>query len=239
MRPERITIYVDESGDPGLVGRSLNKPYFVLGFVIIQEPATLYSSLRRLLKNLHRSGSYPKGLPELKFYPPQNHWKQKYGEWWKDAYNSDIDLVRRKTLNLIVKKADMVSAGVLDKRTVPNRWSSNYAQNYTFTQNICRILLDPSISSPPQVVYDRGRISDTGRRGFYHFLMRKVAHYEQVYDVAYRGHIPPPRDMDSLDEANLWAADMVAGAFFHKYDHNDASYADMLSAKMISQEVGV
>ena len=99
--------------------------------------------------------------------------------------------------------------------------------------------MDPSISSPPQVVYDHGRIPDTGRREFYHFLMRKVAHYEQLGSVAYRKHIPPPREADSLVETNLWAADMVAGAFFHKHDHNDATYADMPSSKMIRRELRI
>ena len=235
---KHITLYTDDSGDPGLKVQHFNKPYFVWGCVAVQNANAFGSEIRRLLNEVHNSGAYPVGLPELKFYPPHSYWKLMHHGRWMDAYHKDMDIVRKKVLNIIADKADGVSAMIVDKRSVQNGWKGSTLQAETLYRHFCfGILLSRKMSAPPQLVYDRGRIPPRNQAYFHNKVSSQAGIYERQGRVSYEGHIPSPYDADSASEANLWAADMVAGAFHHKYDHNDSTYADMVKAKIICEDV--
>jgi hypothetical protein len=49
----------------------------------------------------------------------------------------------------------------------------------------------------------------------------------------YRGNLSSPIDTSSKMEAGIWAADLVAGAFYHKYQNNEWTYSNILNSKKI------
>ena len=65
------TIFVDESGDPGLRSQSHNTryPFFIIGFTYCSNPAYLKIELNKLIKKLQKQGRYAPNLTELKFNP--------------------------------------------------------------------------------------------------------------------------------------------------------------------------
>ena len=233
---EYITIYIDDSGDPGLRRQHFHKPYFVWGCVAVRNADALRSDIRHLLNEMHDSGAYPVGLSEIKFYPPHSHWKRAHLERWMDAYHADMDRIRKKALGIIADRVDGVSAMIVDKRDVQSGWKGNMLQLHALYQHFCFGILPSQIMpAPPQMVYDQGRIPAVDQILLHDMVGRQASIYEQQGRVAYEGHIPIPYDADSAVEANLWAADMVAGAFHHKYDHSDPTHADMVPAKMICE----
>ena len=235
---KHITLFVDESGEPGLKAQHFSKPYFVWGCVAVQDANALGSKIRNLLNGAHNSGAYPVGLSELKFYPSHSYWKLAYRERWMDAYRRDMDLVRKMVLDIIVDQADGVSAMIVDKRNVQGSWTGRTLQLHALYRHFCfGILPSPAMRAPPQLVYDRGRIPPRDQASFHDMVSRQAGTYDRQGRVAYEGHIPRPYDADSASEAGLWAADIVAGAFHYKYDRNDSTYADMVSSKMICEDV--
>lgn len=233
-----VTIYADDSGDPGLKSQHFDKPYFVWGCVAVRDTNAFRSEIRRLLGEVHDSGAYPARLSELKFYPPHSYWKLMHHERWRDAYHTDMDLVRKKTLGIIADRADGVSAMIVDKRDVQGGWKGNTLQIHALYRHFCfGILPSPAMSAPPQMLYDRGRIPLGDQASFHDMVSSQAGTYERQGKVAYEGHIPIPYDADSAVEASLWAADMVAGAFHCKYDRNDPTYADMVATKMICEDI--
>jgi hypothetical protein len=64
-------------------------------------------------------------------------------------------------------------------------------------------------------------------------MVRKDSYYQYRGWKNYQGSLSPPVDTASLGEAGIWAADLVAGAFYHKYANSDWSYANLLTPSLI------
>ncbi len=224
-------IYVDESGDPGLDPSHLKKrPYFVFGYVYMRDPADLDKRFKRLLKRLHRKDRYPPKLMELKFYIPYE-WMIKHG--YTDAqfaaYTAGMHDIREQVLGILAAHADGVFAAVVDKRTAYNGWTPERLGNYTFAQSLLLgVMREIRADSPPAIIYDKGRLSPSSEASFDSYLL-----YKQI-DFAYKRHMPRllapqhSHSVSSIYHPGIWAADCVAGAFYHKYQAGDASYVDML-----------
>lgn len=53
----------------------------------------------------------------------------------------------------------------------------------------------------------------------------------------YTGNVTAFKDVDSLSDPGIWAADFVAGSFRHEHLSGDQIYVDMLRHKFIGSGV--
>ena len=230
-----VTIYADASGDPGLNNISA-KSYFVWGCVAVRDTSAFRFEIKDLLKEVHNSGAYPVKLSELKFNPPHKYWKDPNHKRGMDAYYTDMDSIRKKALGIIADRADGVSAMIVNKRDVQSGWDARKLQKCALYQHFCfGILPSLAMSAPPQMVYDQG-IPAGDKTSLHNMVRSQASKYERQGSVSYKDRILM-YDADSEREVNLGAADMVAGAFRRKYVDCDSTYADMVSAKMICEDI--
>lgn len=231
-------IYVDEAGDPGLASITTiqNKPYYVVGFVYAKDSRELKKRLRRYLKKLHIHNRYPRHLGELKFYLPYTELiKEGYTVAQLDRdYNTQMPLIRTHTLEIVNRYSDGVFAAVVDKRKAMQSWTSEKLGNFVFAEtlivNVMNVISPPE---PPIIFYDRGRLSPSRNTSFKNYILEKDSFFEFKGYKRYRGSIPAPIDISSVSEPGIWAADMVAGAFYHKYCNRDATYSNMMIPRLL------
>ncbi len=224
-------VYVDESGDPGLHPTHLQKkPYFVFGYAYVRDPTDLDKRLRRLLKRLHVRDRYPPKLKELKFYIP-HEWLTNHGYTNEqyDAYAARMPDIRKRVLRILAAHTDGVFAAVVDKRYARDWWTPTWLGNHAFAQTaVLGVLRAIKVDEQPAIIYDQGRISQSDESVFESYLLYKQFDFAFTHNVRHL-HIPkPPHSVPSTGHPGIWAADYVAGAFYHKYQADDARYADML-----------
>jgi hypothetical protein len=106
----------------------------------------------------------------------------------------------------------------------------NFAFAQTVIANIMNTLSPPN---PPVIFYDRGRLSAARSRDFANYLVDKDTYFENMGWKRYRGSLSPPVDVPSYSMPGIWAADIVAGAFYHKHAHTDWSYSNALRSAVI------
>lgn len=212
----------------------------MVGFVYCKDPRQLRKRLRRLLKGLHIRNIYPRHLSELKFYLPYSELIQQ-GYTVPDldnVYNSQMPIIRSRVIGIICKYSDGVFAAVLDKRKAKPSWTSEELGNFVFAETlVVNVMNTLSPPNPPIVLYDKGRLSPARTRKFRTYVINKDSYFAYKGYKRYRGSLSTPIDVSSTSEAGIWAADYVAGAFYHKYSNNDSTYANMLNAMRIG--VGV
>lgn len=227
------TIFVDESGDPGLSTASKRiRPFFTFGFVYCSDSQNLRKRLRRLLKKLHLKSKYPRHLCEIKFYLPNTDLIQ---QGYKIAdirqYEKFSPEVITKAIEIICKYANGVFAAIINKKKVKNTWTSEQLGNFTFAQTlIVNIMNKISPPNPPAILYDKGRLSASRTNRFKTYLLNKDSYFQYKGLKQYRGSLPAPIETTSTLEPGIWAADIVAGAFYHKHSHKDWSYANALTS---------
>lgn len=158
-----LTVYVDESGNAVLNKPEHIKkfPFFVIGFVVCQEPQLLRKKMRRLMIKLHKRRKYYRSIMELKFNPYSALKKQSCSKIEiRTRWEPYFDLVRKQVNSLIANTADGVFAGVLDKRTVGrNAWTSERIGNFLFSGSLYQNIL-PNVGDFDDltVIYDRSRL---------------------------------------------------------------------------------
>lgn len=236
MTNTKNRIFVDESGDPGLSNKS--KRYFVFGFVYCEDPSELRKRLRRLLKKFHQKNKYPKHLAELKFTLPYTELiQQGYTvEQLDNDYSIHMPEIRSRALNIIHDYSNGVFAAIIDKHKVDPtyNWTPERLGNYVFAQtviiNVMNVLSPPN---PPVIYYDKGRLSPSRAVSFNTYLVEKDSYFQYIGIKRYRGRLSTPIDTSSVLEPGIWAADLVAGAVYHKYANNEWAYANILNSKRI------
>jgi hypothetical protein len=145
--------------------------------------------------------------------------------------------IRSDGLRIIKDLADGVFAAVLDKTTIKNKWKQDELGNFIFAQSLfVNVMNTLSPPNPPVVYYDRGGFSLAMSISFKSYIVNKDEWFEYKGLKLYRGNIPPPLDVSSIQEPCIWAADLVAGAFYHKHMNKEWSYANILQPKMICSE---
>jgi len=223
-------IFVDESGDPGLRATSRCR-YFAIGFVFCDDCYTLRKRFRRLLKKLHLRNKYPPQLHELKFYLPETDLIQVgYMPKQLDHYRALLSEVRSKAINEMIKSNVKTFAAVVDKRKARQTWTAERLGNFVFAQTlIVNILNALSLPISPLIIYDKGRLTPSRARIFSQYLINKDSYFQTLGIKRYRGSIGIPNDVPSYSEPGIWAADIVAGAYHHKYELSDSSFADQLA----------
>lgn len=199
-------IFVDESGDTGLRGNS--RQFFVYGFMYSKKPDLFRSVLRYYLNKLHTNNSYPPKLKELKFTLPLKNLRKKYSEMELDNYKNNIPKIRNQVINLINGFADGVFASAIDKTTITHSsWEPETICNYIFKRSLQDHILT-SVENPV-IFFDSGRLDLIKESDFRHYLHREC---NGLGINAVRSH----------NEPCIWAADYIAGAFYHKIAFNNA-----------------
>jgi Protein of unknown function (DUF3800) len=231
-------IFVDESGDPGLTDAASvrAKPFYVVGFVYVCDPVQLRTRLRRFLRKAHKKGWYPPLLTELKFYLPKR-WLFENGCPYAEVdakYMPHLDVVRNRALHIIADHVDGVFAAVLDKRRALPTWTSLRIGNYVFAQSLIYDVLN-ALAPPvcPEIVYDKGRVSGANTAKFREYLSRKDVIVGSQKAKRYTGAMPPPSDVSSHSEPGIWAADMVAGSYYIRYQAGEKSFSNILTRRRI------
>lgn len=232
------TIFVDESGNPGLSAEAHNTkfPFFVMGFTFCNDPNPLKTELHNLLAQLKSDGKYHALLSELKFYPKGALKKigcsdDEIESDWKPHFN----YVREKTNQIILKYADGVFGGILDKRSVIEKtWTSVTIGNFLFNRSLFENIL-PNIeyANTPDVIYDRGRLNPTRTRAFNQYMYDAESYLKYAGLSTYDGRIGSFKDVDSTKNSGIWASDFVAGSFRHALQHKDKVFVNLLKPKFI------
>ncbi len=95
-------------------------------------------------------------------------------------------------------------------------------------QLIIHILNEIRPCKIPIVTFDKGRLGPSKFQQFGVDLINndKYMHYYKWNE--YSGNLSPPTEISSTVESGIWAADFVAGAFYHKYSNNEWNYANFL-----------
>ena len=228
-------IFVDESGDPGLNLQRSRCRYFTIGFVYTPSPGILRKKLRRILKRAHLRGRYPPQTGELKFYLPETDLIQK-GLSKKDIarFRAQMPDLRKKSIDAITSSQAQTFVAVVDKSKAQGWKSQEELYNFTFAQtllvNVMNVISPPVI---PLIVYDKGRLSQFGTHKFAQYLVNKDSYFEQQGLKQYRGSLGIPNHVPSYSEAGIWAADILAGAFYHEYENKDPTYSRLFSSTKV------
>jgi hypothetical protein len=231
-------IFVDESGDPGLQSKPTlaAKPYFVVGFVYSEDHGRLRKHLRRLLKKVHLRDRYPLRLQELKFFLPHSDLLS-LGYTITEIntkYDPQMPLIRTAALRVIDKYAKGTFAAVVDKRKANPGWTSEHLGNFAFAESLfVNVLNVIPLTQCPLVVYDKGRLSPANSSKFKAYLTAKEQYFDSKGYKRYPGTMPTPIEASSQAEPGIWAADLIAGAYYHKYSNHDSTYSNVLSVSRV------
>ena len=222
---------MDESGDIGLLDSRVN--FYVVGHIYINEPKRLQRHINKYLVKIQDNEQYPLNLPELKFYIPKNKLKKKFGHS-NDKINSfvgNMHNIRKEVLRMVNDYSDGIFVTILDKKSRrETSWTQetlgNYVIGHTLITDVINYL---EINEPPVIIYDTGRLSIEKKQKYHNYLIRKCRHYK--IDEKFGG-FPVFNDTDSTSEPCIWAADMVAGAYYHQCVNNDDCYSKILNKKI-------
>jgi hypothetical protein len=211
----------------------------VYAFIHCNNPSALRETLSDCLIRLHKTNKYPFHLKELKFNLPTTNLLRK-GSALNDLqiYHSHSTSIRNDICNLITKYSDGIFASVVDKTTIKKpTWTPEELGNFVFAQTLhTNILNAPGLPTALSVIYDSGRLAKSKVGSFHSYIFKKDNYYKNMgFRTNDKNYLLDVRDMSSGIEPCLWAADFVAGAFYHKYAHNNPLCADVImgSCKLI------
>lgn len=229
-------IFIDESGSIKIREK---KGYFVISFLFCKNPESLRSAMNRQLMRMHVYNKYPEKLKELKFYPRrENLHKLGYIKSEIDKFENQLPDIRTQTLNLILDNCDGVYISILDNKTIrediSDRWTGETLGNYVIAHPLIKYVT-PSlpIQEPPVICFDKGRLKIENMDDFYDYLGRKDSLCGFKNYLKYGQNISNFQECDSISEPCVWAADMVAGAYYYKFKNNDDSYSELINNKLL------
>jgi hypothetical protein len=218
-------IFVDESGRINLVQK---KGCFIVSYLFCNDPKALRSAMTRQLMRMHIYGKYPEKIKELKFYPQWKRFTQLgYNETQIAKFKKEIHDVRIQTIHLISNYCDGFFITILDNKTVREpSWDCETIGNYVIKQPLIYDFIPrlPLVTSPT-VCFDKGRLIFGKMENFYSYLS---------YDSSTTCNF---QETNSITEPCIWAADMISGAFYHKFQNKDSSYFDLISHKLIENGI--
>ncbi len=229
-------LFIDESGPISL--SQYSKRYCVFGYVYCKDPSELRKRLRRYLKKIHNKGQYPVHLQELKFNLPYSNLINEHN-YTKENLDSNFSIympeIRSRTLKIINSFSDGIFAAIIDKKTIKSEeWVQEELCNYVITHSLfIHILNKIRPYRMPIITFDRGRLGPSKFQQFGSNLVNIGIHMKHHKWNEYSGNLSPPVETSSIPESGIWAADFVAGAFFHKYSNNEWSYANFLNSNKI------
>jgi len=208
-----VYVFVDESGDLGFNENSTK--FFIVAYIECESPIKLHGEMKKVLKFLHKNKKYHYGRNELKF----SLMNQKCREYVLQKI-SDCDL----TVNaLVVEKAK-----ILPKlRDDP---SSLYS--YLVVHNIILSLLPQIITNKKLVItFDRS-LPNWRIKKFNDYVNSKVHMLLTEKGSKFKPDSISLMHDNSELEPCIQAVDVVAGAYFQKYEKKNSSYTDIIINKV-------
>ena len=204
-------LFVDEAGDLGFSSRS--SKFFVVAFLVTDDPFSLSKKLRRLLKRLRARNRYKRD--ELKF-----------------SYASKE--IRKKVIEKLAETDINCGEIVVDKGKVNTELRDPMIfYNYAVVHNIMTLVL-PLLSDKMRLTIDKS-LGRERMKNFNEYLMEK-AQYLWRNRMRREEPFQPSRmevcHVDSQREPGLWAADHLAGAIYNKYEHGNPEYYDVIERKI-------
>ena len=227
-------LYVDESGDAALSKAArIESPFFALGFVYCTSPVRMNMELRRLLRRKKRKNHWPEELDEFKFYLPKTKLMKQfhYTETQVKRYESKLEAVRRDAIEIINTNADRTHGAVCEKKTVHTESfpSAEVLGNWLFGNTVCKWILPRlECKHPLTIIFDKGRLTALKSVEFKKYIKDKDYFLRQWGVVSHPNSLQSLKDQSSSENPGIWASDIVAGAFRHKYHAKDPTYADLL-----------
>jgi chorismate mutase len=209
-------VYIDESGDLGFSLRSSR--YFVVAYLILDNPFEVAKIMKRLLKKLHERKEYARGCNELK-------------------YSNSKDAVRRKVLEKICKGNVEIGFVVLEKAKVKPelKEKTTVLYNFVIVDAVMKNIL-PRLTSTDKlyIVVDK-TLSRLSKDAFNKYAINKASwlmtvQWRQTEQI--RLSNIEVRHENSQREPCLQAVDFLAGACFHKYEHNNDCYYRIIESKV-------
>ncbi|MBX5321412.1 MAG: DUF3800 domain-containing protein [Candidatus Bathyarchaeota archaeon] len=209
-------VYIDESGDLGFSSKSSR--FFIVAYLILDYPFEAAKIMKRLLKKLHERNEYARGCNELK-------------------YSNSRDSVRRTVLEKISKCNVKIGFIVLEKAKVKPELKGKTAVLYNFVivDTIMKNILPKMTPNDKlHIVVDKSlrRIS---KEAFNHYAINKASwlmtiQWKQTEQIKL-SNIEIHHE-NSQREHCLQAVDFLAGACFHRYEHNNNCYYRIIKDKV-------
>lgn len=209
--------FVDESGDLGFSERSTH--FFTVAYLVTEQPFRLTRTMKHLLKRLHEKREYARGHNELK-------------------YSTSREPIKQKVLEKISQSELEIGFVVLEKKKVKPTLRENRVAlyNYVVVDPIMRSILPDLLPTTKLIltidkslprssidafnVYARNKAS---------WLTRPAPWTNQRISIIREINI---RHENSQKEPCLQAADFLAGACFHKYEHNNDCHYRIIEGKV-------
>ena len=206
-RLANFNLYIDESGDLGFSERSSR--FFVVAYLIV-ESFGMDKKLKRLLKKLHERKDYARKCNELKFA-------------------NSKDAVRREVLQTIACSNVEIGFAILQKEKVKPKLREKPATlyNYIVIDNIMRNVL-PRLTANDRlyVVVDRS-LGKLASDAFNRYALSKAS---WLLTVEWQNQDPIRMSnieilhKHSESDPCLQAADFLAGACYHRFEHKNDLY---------------
>lgn len=209
-------VYIDESGDLGFSLKSSR--YFVVAYLILDYPFEVAKVMKRLLKKLHERKEYARRCNELK-------------------YSNSKDTVRRKVLEKICKCNMEIGFVVLEKAKVKPelKKKTTVLYNFVIVDTVMRNILPKLTSNDKLCIIVDKTLSRLSKNVFNMYAINKAS---WLLSVQWRQREQirlsniEVRHENSQREPCLQAVDFLAGACFHKYEHDNDCYFRIIENKV-------
>jgi hypothetical protein len=208
-RADRLSVFVDESGDLGFSGRSSS--YFVICALATRNAA----SVRRAVKKVRQRalGKSLRSVPELKFSASSTHLRESV---LRALSRLDIEL-----WYVCLRKGEHApELPPLD--TIYGHLAGFLVETIARTKNRSIFLIMDRFLSKKAIERFNEGLAEKGSTAVWQF--RKLPIDFKIEHV------------DSQSEPCLQAADFVAGAIFTKYERGDSKFYDIIKSR-ITEEI--
>lgn len=202
-------MYVDESGDLGFSPKSTK--FFIVAYMVCESSVKVRTEMGRLLRRFHKKQLYHKDLNELKFCRMN-------------------DYCRKTVLEKLSKSNASFGTIMVEKRHVKEDLRINLPilYNWLVVHHIVMALV-PNLEAGQKIhiTFDRS-LPKLHIAEFNHYVKEKAS-----YLFFEKGNYLPQDCLESKHatsecEPCLQAVDAIAGAYFHKWEKGNSSYANIV-----------
>lgn len=205
-------IFLDESGDLGFdFSKKKTSKYFVVTFLFVQNKRPVEKIVRKIFNSLSKK--------QIKAHDGILH------------AHKETPRIRQKVLNELAQKEVTLLTVYLNKKKVYTKLQDEKQVLYNYVTNI---LLDRIMSrklvpldQTVHLIASRYETNKLLNENFKDYLSGKV---RQNHKVKLRIQIKTPHE-----EKCLQVVDMVSWAIFRKWEHQDASYYNLIKSKIIEE----
>ncbi len=209
-------VYIDESGDLGFSEKSSR--FFIVAYMILDHPFEISKVMKRLLKKLHERKEYARRCNELK-------------------YSNSKHAVRQIVLEKICKCNIKIGFVVLDKAKVKPELKEKptLLYNYVIVNHVMKNILPELTSSDKLYIIVDKSLRRINEEAFNKYAINKASwlmtiQWRQTEQIKLSNI--EVRHENSQRNPCLQAVDFLAGACFHKYEHDNDCYYKIFEDKV-------